>query len=274
MNSTLVDDTMLVKAGPSKESSLKESPSGSASRLLAKATISPWGWAAVTCLILGISGGVRFWRDWEFQTLAHKSEIPPFRLAELPRVLGTWRSSEEGDSKLDPEIARVAGSKDHVVRIYQDEKTGEEVSVLVLYGLATSVFSHLPQVCYPAAGYRSIAVPEDHELTVPGTTRVRFRRSYFAKKSGSLERQVEVCHTFLHNNEWLPEVDSRWKMFRLHPSMFKIQLERQASGPSFEDSPSESLLGELVGQINHRMADQSGRAENATKTAQATSGQK
>ena len=155
-----------------------------------------------------------------------------------------------------------------MVRVYEDEKTGEEVSVLVLYGLATSVRSHIPEVCYPAAGYRQIKAPPDHELTVPGSTPARFRTVYFSK-SGSVVDEVEVCYTFLHNKEWLPDVEGRWKMFRLHPGMFKIQLAAPGRQPKVE-----TLLGELVGEINRRLAEKSGRAVNETTPAQTRSSQK
>ncbi|MFI5457405.1 MAG: exosortase-associated EpsI family protein [Isosphaerales bacterium] len=206
--------------------------------------------------------------------MAQENKISPFPLAELPRVLGTWRAIEGIESKLDPEIASATGSTDSLIRVYQDEKTGEEFRVLVLYGLATTVYAHSPEVCYPANGYRRIGESADHELTEPGSTPVRYRTSYFTKRSGSVGHAVEVCHTFLHNGEWLPDVLSRWKLFRVHNAMFKIQIQREASAGSFEDSPSESLLRELAGQINRRLAEKSGRAKNATKTAQATSSQK
>lgn len=34
-----------------------------------QAVRSPWKWLAVTCLLLGISGGIRAWRDREFAAL-------------------------------------------------------------------------------------------------------------------------------------------------------------------------------------------------------------
>ena len=36
----------------------------------ARVVVSPWTWMAVTCLILGISGGLRFWRERQFTALA------------------------------------------------------------------------------------------------------------------------------------------------------------------------------------------------------------
>jgi hypothetical protein len=226
-------------------------------------------------LILGISGGIRLWRDWEFYTVAKKHEVCPIRLADLPRQLGTWRSIAENDSKLDPEIARIAGSKDHLIRKYQDEKSGEEVCVLVLFGPADSVFGHLPEVCYPSVGYRQNGPAQDHQLTVPGWRPARFRVAYFNKKSGPRLHEVEVCHTFLHKNEWLPSVADRWKTFRLYPAMFKIQIERVAGRQSFEfSSPAESILSEFVAQINQRLAEKEGPAKNAAAPAIAATTQK
>jgi hypothetical protein len=48
-------------------------------------------------------------------------------------------------------------------------------------------------------------------------------------------------------------VASRWKMFRYHPGMFKIQIERNTMGFSSEGSPGESLLKETVQYIESRI---------------------
>ena len=89
------------------------------------------------------------------QPSPRKSEATPFPLAELPRTAATWQASEGSDVQLDLDVARIAGSSDHIVRSYLDEKTGEQASVLLLYGLAAGVFGHTPEVCYPAAGYQA-----------------------------------------------------------------------------------------------------------------------
>ena len=85
-----------------------------------------------------------------------------------PGPLGTWQASEDSDVQLDPEVARIAGSSDHIVRTYLDEKTGEQASALVLYGLAAAVFGHTPDVCYPAAGYQLVKGPIDRSIDGAG----------------------------------------------------------------------------------------------------------
>ena len=113
----------------------------------------------VACLLLGISGGIRFWREWQFASLAATSSSPPFRLEELPRDLGNWQSIKENDSQLDPKVARIAGSSDSIIRTYLDRKSGDQMSALVIYGLSQQVFAHTPDACYPAAGYQLVERP-------------------------------------------------------------------------------------------------------------------
>jgi len=203
-------------------------------------------------MILAISGGFRFLRERQFGALAQKTQSTPFPLADLPAELGSWKLIEGSDKKLDPEVAFVAGATDSIERVYRDENTGEEVAVVVVYGIAYKVI-HLPEVCYPAAGWQPAGGSDIHELPVPGSTPAQYRTVYFKPNSGPMSQGVEVCYTFLNNKEWLPDTEGRWKTFRSHPAMYRILLQRNADGPSFEKSPSESLLAKLIGEINRRV---------------------
>jgi hypothetical protein len=212
---------------------------------------------AVTCLLLGISGGIRFCRDRQFRTQAAASASCPFLLNDLPKRLGSWRAIEGLDAQLDPEVARMAGSSDHLIRTYVDEKSRERVVVLVLYGLAHAVSAHIPEICYPIAGYRVLRpeeYPTDHQLSIPGLeTPVRCRSLVFSKRVGGVGRYEEVYYTFLYNGQWLPDARRRWKLFRYLPGIFKIQLQRTVTGLD-DESPSQELLGELAREISRQIA--------------------
>jgi hypothetical protein len=216
----------------------------------------------VASLLLGISGAIRLGREWRFHTLAVESAVCPFRLQDLPKTLGSWRCElPDGlkDSQLDPEVAQFAGAKEHIIRNYVDEKTGERVSVMVLYGLAAKAYSHVPRVCYPAAGYRLVENSSfDRSCEIPGpTSPVRYRLATYMKRFGVEGRYEEVCHTFLHHGQWLPETGSRYKTFRYDPGIFKVQLHRVVSGLAGE-SPSESLLKEIAREISSRVSQNKG----------------
>jgi hypothetical protein len=236
-------------------------------RFVAKVSSSPWLWMTLACLFLGISGGIRFWRDWQFAALATESDRPPFHLSDLPRTLGNWESQAGEDGKLDDKVARVAGSRDSIIRTYLDKKSGDQISALAIYGRAEKVFAHSPDACYPSAGYQLVKGPVDREMVVPGVKgTVRYRWAIYMKRIGGFGHYQEAYHSFFYNGKWLPETSDQWKSFRYHPSMFRILLERPVS--SLSDAvyrPSEELLGAFVREISSRMShDGAGRAGAAT----------
>jgi hypothetical protein len=221
----------------------------------------------VTCLLLATSGGVRFWREYQFATIARENEKCPFALNvnEFPKVLGSWHMSEGASPELDPEIAKIAGANAYLLQNYIDQKSGAVALVLILYGPARSVFAHSPEICYPANGYRAVTPPADRQF-VDSTSRfpVRFRSAFFTKTVGATNRYEEVYYTFRHNERWLPEVANEWKSFRYHPGMFKILLQRPVTALSTENSPTESLLREIVREVDLRIAQNQTLAESAT----------
>jgi hypothetical protein len=222
-------------------------------------------------VILSISAGLRFSRELQFWGRAEQSKKCPFPLEELPKRLGTWTAVPNSDSRLDPEIARIAGSSDHVIRCYTDSTTGELAKVLVIYGLADSVFAHTPDVCYQAAGFRVVSAPTDRQFTAPDSSiPVRYRGFYVGKQGVGTTEYSEVVWSFWHAGSWWPEVADRWKLFRYSPAMFKIQIERPASGLSLESFSNEPLLAEIVKEINTRI-EQSKQAGAGDSTPVVTS---
>ncbi len=250
MGSTLANNSVAVLSDPSDGS-----PTSAPRQRTVKTSISPGVALMIVCALLGLSAGHRFWRDHYFQALRAENAPSPFPLKDLPTVLDSWRAIEGSDVTLEPDIVRTTGSSDYIMRTYQDDKSGEVVAVLVIYGLATGVSSHIPEACYPGSGYDAVGEPTDHELSVSGSNNpVRFRMAYYAKAKAGIRQYQEVFYTFRHNGQWSPDVASRWKSFRYLPGMFKIQLQRPTTGLGEEtvNSPAESLLRELVEEIDRR----------------------
>ena len=98
----------------------------------------------------------------------------------------------------------------------------------------------------------------DRELHVPGVnTPVHYRWAIYMKRVGGIGHYVETYHCFYYNGEWLPDAADRWKSFRYHPSMFKIQLARDVTGLSEEvHGPSEVILGDFIREIGDRLSGQ------------------
>jgi hypothetical protein len=219
----------------------------------------------LACLLLGLSGGVRFWRDHQFAVLSSENKGCPFPLVELPKVLGTWHVADDSEMQLDPETARIAGSTDHIIRTYVDSRTGEKIHVLVLYGLAEDVYPHTPEVCYPASGHQAVTQAKENLWNIPGVERpVDFRSQvYYRRGSAGDHHYYEVCYAFRHGGTWKPDMSGEWKKFRYVPGMFKIQTTREvtagaASPDAAESDVSKSLIIELVQDLERRIASSTG----------------
>jgi hypothetical protein len=215
-----------------------------------------WRWLIVACVLLGISGAFRYWRDWQFESTSRESETPPFHLDEIPKTLGSWHAVEGMDETLEPEVQRIAGATDYISRMYKDEKSGQTALVLVLYGLAQMVHAHTPDVCYPSAGFSLVANSESVvRIPIPETRATApFRRETFKKSKAGQQAAEEVYFSFLNNDQWDFNMARHWKRFRLHPGMFKVQIQSRASGlGQIENTPVNELLSAIVGQIEQRL---------------------
>jgi hypothetical protein len=242
------------------------SPAAEVESASPKARVSSRTWLVITCLLLSLSGGIRYWREQRFQNLNAESKSCPFPLKEIPSALGTWRSTGVA-AHLDEETLRLADASDHILRTYTDSKTGESVSVLVVYGLAYSTFGHLPTVCYPASGYTVMGRPADRELLLPeATAPAHYRSAFFSRSVASVTESHEVFWSFSHAGSWLPDVAARWKLFRTSPALFKVQIQCPATGLSSDHPPVETLLKELMHEIDTRRAQAAASALASAST--------
>jgi EpsI family protein len=224
---------------------------GEFSKLLS-ATRTNRRWIVTACVMLGLSGAVRYWRDLQFLSIHNQSKDSPFPLKDIPKDLGTWRAVEGSEAVLDPEIAKVAGSTDHMIRTYANDK-GTQITVLVLYGPADAVWGHTPDICYPASGFGTLVAPRNVQVPLGDSSRsVTFREGVYGRPQAEGNEFHEVYYSFLNAGEWRPNMDDRWKRFRYFPGMFKIQIERRVKAVGLEDSPSPGLLANLVKEIETR----------------------
>lgn len=213
-----------------------------------------WRLIGLVCLLLGVSGAVRYWRDFQFLQIEHQSREAPFPLKNLPMVVGSWRALEGVETTLDPEIAKIAGSSDHILRTYVNDKTGDRASVLVLYGLATLVWGHTPQVCYPAVGFQPLAAYRDVDIPLGDGKTAPFREALYGKVEAGAVSRHEVYHSFRNAGEWRADMAGYWKRFRGNPGMFKIQVERRSESAEIDDEACRDLLAGLVEAIEERSA--------------------
>lgn len=232
------------------------SASSTASAPLADRAWWPWVWLAIASVFLVGTGLVRVWQDRRFEGVEVLSIAPMFPLTEIPTDLQGWTAQEGAEATLDPQVARIAGSTDSLIRNYVDKRTGVVVTVLVLYGRADQVVAHTPEVCYPAIGYQLAENITDAILTIGGTPS-RFRSTVYAKQGASLERQ-EVFYAFRHHGVWSPEVPGNWRKLRNSPAVFKVQVQRRAGDHERRHlfNPTQQFLSAFLPQLEQRIREQ------------------
>jgi hypothetical protein len=218
-------------------------------------------WVVLACGLLAASGLVRAWQDRRFDAIMARSDPPPFPLKDLPTELTGWRYVEGGDQRLDPQVARVAGSTDHVIRTYVDEATGVAVTVLVIYGHGQFLSQHVPEVCYPNAGYTPAGEAVDRDIPNGAGPPARFRSLAFARGGGAVDVRDEVYYSFRHDDRWYPDAAGDWKRFRHNPSMFKVQAQRRLAPREqrLVKNPTERFLARFLSVLEDRIARASGR---------------
>jgi len=201
------------------------------------------------------SGGWRLWKD-RHQTGPGQSAEKKLILADLPLALGPWRaeSGAESEATLEPEIARIAGCDDHIIRCYVNEQTGVKVVALVLSGRPELLSQHTPEYCFPATGYRLVGEPSMHMVHFGPKSAQFWEALYVRGRKGAVERQV-VQFSFRHAGRWSPDSAETSYAFRTSPNMLKVQIQRLASEPEWlgEGDPGAEFLSHLLPEIESRI---------------------
>lgn len=210
-----------------------------------------WVRLVLACAIVAGSGAVRWWQARRVEAVLRDGRTAPFRLSELPMVVGSWKGQE---TEIDSRIARRTGATDLITRRYVDQRTGATLEAIILYGPSTEVYGHVPEVCYEAAGFEKVAGPESRSIRV-GSGKVPFRTLVYAKGEGGEADLHEVCYSWRYSDHWSPEVVSVYKRFERIPGMLKVHLARRVSERERRDigNPCEAFLEALLPELERRL---------------------
>ena len=144
----------------------------------------------------------------------------------MPWETGT--QSRARRSTLEPEIVRIAGATDHVIRKYVDEKSGQTARSWFSTDWPTS-FGRTQTRCLLPGDWLQICLA----VTGSGSSRFRslsksttapFRLQHYVKSKAGQTDYREVYYSFQNAGRWGVDMGENWKSFRYHPGMFKVQV--------------------------------------------------
>jgi hypothetical protein len=165
------------------------------------------------------------------------------RLDLVPATLGDWQGKE---MPFDAEDLKRAGIMGHASYQYRNIVTGQRVSLLIVCGRFGPISVHTPDICYAAAGFRSVGDAPSRK-TIP--LRDGQAQSVWAMKfnvpatSVSQTSQVEVSWVWNGGKGWVAPENSRWT-FSGYPVLYKLYVVRDiaASGTDAKNDASVSFL--------------------------------
>jgi hypothetical protein len=211
-----------------------------------------WVRVALACVVLAASGGIRAWQVRRIQGVLRDERTAPFPLAQVPLTLGDWRGEP---TTIDPKIARGTGATDLITRQYVDQRTGTTLAAIILYGPSTEVYGHVPERCYPTAGFEQVAGPDLRDVRA-GRLDVPFRSLVYRKGEGGQADRREVYYSWRYGNgRWSLEI-GKFKQLERAGGMFKIHVDRLISERERRDvgNPCEAFLKVLIPELERLLA--------------------
>ena len=166
------------------------------------------------------------------------------KLAEIPSQFGDWRlqSSEE----LGETAANMLECAGYIVRNYENQATGDVVSVTVLIGPPGPISVHTPEVCFGSRNYTSRSERQKMAIRGPAGGDDEFWAIDYTVNNlrGDLLR---VCYAWSKGDRWSAQKDARfWSAGQ--PYLYKIQLASRlppGANPESED-PCHKFLQDFL----------------------------
>jgi hypothetical protein len=142
------------------------------------------------------------------------------RLELLPEKLGSWKCVERLELT-DAEIG-ILESAGYVYRVYEDERTGDRVKLLVIVGPAAPTSVHTPEVCYPSRDYHQQGERVVIEIPNPKGEADRFWNVLF-REQGFRQHTVLASYAWHDGTGWVAAEHPRYE-FVGYRHLYKMQL--------------------------------------------------
>jgi hypothetical protein len=212
---------------------------------------------AVLIVLLGVVQGV--WSDrWNQDPAAAKRFAE--RLENVPLNVGDWEGKDESN-QADPRILDVAGAAGHKSIVYQNQKTGKQVSVYLVCGHSRKITGHTPDICYPASGFSAVGQQIKQPLDWDNSTS-EFNSKVFRKDSREGIETLRVFWAWAVDRNWqapdnprrtFPRVQALYKMYLISPV--------QSHDERPDQSPCVEFARVFMPQLNNALFGEAPKTE-------------
>jgi hypothetical protein len=167
------------------------------------------------------------------------------RVAELPRTIGEWDSTEQ---EIDPDQLVRAEAISSLSRVYRHRTTGQAVTVMLLCGRPGPIAVHPPTVCFTGSGYALMSPPARQSINSAAHELLgEFWRGDFMKESNTERVSMRTFWGWSTDGHWSCPDNPRFE-FATDSHLYKMYVTRSLSntGESLEDDSCVKFLMEFI----------------------------
>jgi hypothetical protein len=167
-------------------------------------------------------------------------------VASLPEQIGTWRSSP--GEPLSEVVLRMLDCRAYESRAYIDDRTGEQVGLLLLVGSSGPLVAHTAEVCYGSVNFEILDPPASEPVRGTGAQADVVHRVTFRSNSVTGQKQRVYYAWRRFDGPWEAPNSPRLTLGN-QPMLYKIQLVGSAPPEGKETlvtDPARRFLLELL----------------------------
>ena len=194
---------------------------------------------------------------WNFSDEESKQYIDNLgkQMVDMPDVMGDWKYI--GDSNVNPDQIRVAKITKYQARVYENKKTGTQVSIFLSTGPRGDICIHTPAQCLPNTGNAAIAeeeVRQVRQVDEEGKEKSLLGSFVFQRYRNKDNQETEIWWSFNESGKW--EGTKNPRMSFTKPGLYKLYVNVEKMGTALErnsDPPQASFLRVFIPELNKRL---------------------
>lgn len=170
------------------------------------------------------------------------------QLERVPDQIGDWQNVR--NDKLEPEAERMLQCTGNIVRVYENTRSGDRVSVAVLLGPSGPTSVHTPEICYSSRDYQ---ITNDRSVWSPAGETENHSDTFWDLRLTTNDvsaTPLRVIYGWANQKTWQATQYPRFS-FGGSPYLYKLQLAGPAPVAGNRDACDEFLSAFLPVLRNH-----------------------
>lgn len=167
-------------------------------------------------------------------------------VSELPTTIGTWRMLKS--EPMDEAALNILKCRAHESRVYIDDQTGDNISVILLAGVAGPIVAHTPEACYSSTEFDIDESAKPEIVRQTGDRADTFGRVAFRSKSLAAHRQEVYYAWRKHNGPWEAPHSPRLALGG-QPMLYKLQIATGGAANSSDNSYSADTMRRFLNDL-------------------------